>query len=63
MNKKYMLLLLDFLFILIAYFLAFCIRYKFIDIDINYIVAIYIDKIYRIIAASIVYIISFYIFK
>ena len=63
MNKKYILVIVDFLFILLAYFIAFCIRYKFIDIEINYIAAIYIDKIYRIIAVSILYIISFYIFK
>jgi len=56
-------LLLDFLFILSAYFIAFCIRYKFIDVDIDYIVAIYIKNIYKIIASAVIYIFCFYIFR
>lgn len=58
-----MMLLLDFLFILSAYFISFCIRYKFINVDMNYVVTMYIDKIYKILASSVIYIVSLYIFK
>ena len=58
-----MMLLLDFLFILSAYFISFCIRYKFINVDMNYVVTMYMDKIYKILAASVIYIVSLYIFK
>ena len=62
-NKKYTMMLLDFIFILIAYFISFLIRYKFINVDINFVISMYISKIYKILLASSLYIIFFIFFK
>lgn len=65
-NKKTkisILLFMDFVLINISYFLAFCFRFKFINVNIKEIINIYSDKLLRIYGIVLIYILIFAIYK